>query len=199
MVTVNVTGVNNRRYESFSIHKNFICHYSPYFNAAFNGSFIEGETQSLDMEANPRVFSVFVNWIYSQKLEEEDIEDLDSDAQFQLWILADRLLVPKLQNATMRLLLLNKRRPSLKRGTLQYVYENTTKGSPLRTRLVEHYTSRGSFTKPRDYENWPSEMLADMVRVLGQSLPQTGDSLSARNTKLEDYFVSEEIPGRNSQ
>jgi len=36
--------------KTFRIHKNFICYYSPFFDAAFNGKFVEGETQSMKLE-----------------------------------------------------------------------------------------------------------------------------------------------------
>ncbi len=61
-----------REAEDFIVHKDFICHYSPFFAAAFNGSFIEGQTQTMtfnDVHSVP--FGVLVNWIYTQTITDE--------------------------------------------------------------------------------------------------------------------------------
>jgi len=62
MVTVDVSLDDQR--QSFLVRKNFTCHYSPFFDAPFNGNFVEGENQGLDLEdTNPMVFAIFVNWL----------------------------------------------------------------------------------------------------------------------------------------
>lgn len=108
MVTINVSLDQGCESESFFIHKNFITHYSPYFNAAFNGSFAEGQSQQLDLEdTEPHVFGTFVNWLYSQDIENAEGEVPDDSTLVNLWLLADRLLVPKLQNHVIRALARN--------------------------------------------------------------------------------------------
>lgn len=50
--------------EKFTIHKDFLCHYSPYFEAAFNGPLEEGKTQSITLDnIQPAVFGMFVHWL----------------------------------------------------------------------------------------------------------------------------------------
>ncbi|TVY59622.1 hypothetical protein LSUE1_G009221 [Lachnellula suecica] len=67
MVTVNVS--NDQDKDKFLVHKDFICHYSPFFDAAFNGNFEEGERQEMDFPGTkPVVFGIFVEWLYSQKV-----------------------------------------------------------------------------------------------------------------------------------
>jgi hypothetical protein len=39
--------------ETVPIHKSFICYYSPYFNAVFNGNFAEGDTKRVELENAP--------------------------------------------------------------------------------------------------------------------------------------------------
>ncbi|TVY27944.1 hypothetical protein LHYA1_G003505 [Lachnellula hyalina] len=69
MVTINITHAGQKEPRKFIVHRDFICHYSPYFDAAFNGDFIEAHTQTLDLdEFWPRVFELFINWIYTQTL-----------------------------------------------------------------------------------------------------------------------------------
>ena len=105
MVVINVSLEPGCEAESFYVHKNFITHYSPYFNAAFNGSFAEGQSQKMDLEdTEPHVFGTFVNWLYSQDIENAEGEVPDDATLVNLWLLADKCLVPKLQNQVMRAL-----------------------------------------------------------------------------------------------
>lgn len=99
IVTVNVRKHAGAKIHPFRIHKNYLCHYSPYFEAAFNGRFIEGETQVLELEdTEPRIFGIFVNWLYVQKITDEDGQLASCSDCINLWILADKILVPSLQN-----------------------------------------------------------------------------------------------------
>lgn len=105
MVVINVSVEAGCEVESFYVHKNFITHYSPYFDAAFNGNFAEGQSQKLDLEdTEPHVFGTFVNWLYSQDIETAEGEVPEVSTLVNLWLLADKCLVPKLQNQVMHAL-----------------------------------------------------------------------------------------------
>jgi hypothetical protein len=55
--------------ENFMVHKEHACRYSPVLDKAFNSTFKEGETQNYTMDdASVEAFRMFVQWIYSQKL-----------------------------------------------------------------------------------------------------------------------------------
>ncbi|TVY45886.1 hypothetical protein LSUB1_G000476 [Lachnellula subtilissima] len=63
---VNSTEATKR---TFPVHEAILCHYYPFFDAAFNGRFEAGTTQELDLpNANPITFSIFVEWVYSQEV-----------------------------------------------------------------------------------------------------------------------------------
>ncbi|KAH8601807.1 hypothetical protein B0O99DRAFT_607506 [Bisporella sp. PMI_857] len=49
--------------QSFTVQKNFICCYSPYFVTTSNNGFAESEKKELELEADLGLFSLFVNWI----------------------------------------------------------------------------------------------------------------------------------------
>jgi hypothetical protein len=50
--------------KTYRVHKNFICYYSPFFDAAFNGNFTEGDTQSMKLgDTCTEAFGIFVNWL----------------------------------------------------------------------------------------------------------------------------------------
>lgn len=57
-----------RQRRNFIIHKSFAFHHNPYFDAAFNGSFKEGKTQSITVKADPEIVSLLIEWMYTQKL-----------------------------------------------------------------------------------------------------------------------------------
>ncbi|KAI9640744.1 hypothetical protein NHQ30_011053 [Ciborinia camelliae] len=58
-----------RDLKDFGVHKDIICHYSPYFKAAFNSGFQETITGVLKLpETEPEVFELFYHWLYNQEL-----------------------------------------------------------------------------------------------------------------------------------
>ena len=194
MVAIIVTDPKTKESETFTVHKKFICHYSPYFDAAFNGNFIEGVTQKSEIEGHPAVFSAFVSWIYTQKLEKDVVDTLRHRDLYFFWIMADRFMVPRLQNQIMENLYLNGKggHPAYTRSFLEYVYENTAKGSPLRKQLVEAFTRKSFLGKARILDDWPPEILVEMVLALNQRIKkEDGERLP-----LEAYFVPEDVPQR---
>jgi hypothetical protein len=101
------------------VHKEFACHASPIFEAAFNSNFIEGQTQIYKLgDTTPRAFQLLTQWMYFQTCnisqlgngtgrqgpdlsypKQKTSEDLEEDkALFELWVLADKLRMPRLQN-----------------------------------------------------------------------------------------------------
>ncbi|KAH8601680.1 hypothetical protein B0O99DRAFT_588866 [Bisporella sp. PMI_857] len=110
MVTVSVYMELKEEAESFQVHKNFITHYSPFFSAAFNGNFAEGESQKLELDdTEPAVFGSFVQWLYTQDIVDGKGSLPDQPTLVNLWILADKILVPRLQNQIIRALDLSRR------------------------------------------------------------------------------------------
>lgn len=86
--------------------------------ATFDTSFIEGETQTyLLEEVEKGAFTLLVQWFYTQDFDvftEDDLADDKNPSEpeviqhfaqqeldlVQLWIIADKLLIPRLQNDT---------------------------------------------------------------------------------------------------
>lgn len=97
------------------MHKDFACHYSPALKAAFGSTFIEAQTSTYRLtNTNDDTVHMLVYWIYTQKLYPE--EEMPANAKHEtsqgfqvvnltkLWILADQLLIPRLQNQVARTL-----------------------------------------------------------------------------------------------
>lgn len=127
---------------SFDVHKEFACHYSPVLKAAFNSKFVEGQTQAYAFpEYEPEVIRCFIEWIYSQQVSGAYSATDDRHIQFseatlvlsKLWVLADSILVPKLQNYVIHEL--KRVCDSFQRiptNSLEYIYLMTNSESPLR-------------------------------------------------------------------
>jgi len=89
----------------FTIPKALLCSSSAYFRAALNGPFIEGQTQTIDLDdEDPSIFRTYVAWLYQGQLNSLDIqEDLDGSQDFDLHIaklivFADKRHVGELKN-----------------------------------------------------------------------------------------------------
>ena len=59
--------------EEFAIPRGLICHHSKYFESAFERQWIESDARRLELDdVSPRVFRVFVTWLYFQKIFREE-------------------------------------------------------------------------------------------------------------------------------
>ena len=127
----------------FVVHKALACHYSPVFNSAFNGDFQEGQAQTYHLEDTSKgAVQLLVQWIYMQKL---DLNQFPQETRLglkvhyvaQLWVLADKLLIPRLQNAAAQEIATQRfNSGKIPTWSLNYVYENTGRGSPLRRLFI---------------------------------------------------------------
>lgn len=190
---MNTNVVEGSGKQKFVLHRNFICHYSPFFDATFNGDFKEGKDQQLDLEeTDPKVFGIFVNWLYTQEIVAPDEYPATSSHLVRLWVLADRMLVPKLQDDALEEFdkLRVEHRLRLSGGTIQYIYDNTVDGSPLR-RYVVALEATGYKDMPEDFVDlpqfFPREMLVDMIKYLTKR-PATPWVKFAKK-ELRDYHV----------
>ncbi len=61
---------------------------------------------------------------------------VELQALAEAWILADKLIIPKLQNAVMNKLYCIAMKKGFPTGCFNYVYANTQDGSPLRKILI---------------------------------------------------------------
>lgn len=125
IVTI-IIGPENSQ-ETFIVHKDLICHYSPFFSTAFNSTFTEGLTKTMTLpDVDLNNFGLFVHWLYTQKI---DLNTQNSDAVLplaQLWTLAERFQAIKLQNSIMdhlRILVEFAEKHNLK-DFLHYAYES---------------------------------------------------------------------------
>lgn len=76
--------------KEFTVHKEFACHYSPVLKATFNSNFIEGQTQTYNLDdIEVEVVRLLVHWLYTQSvgvpsLDIEQNEKLEATIMFEL-------------------------------------------------------------------------------------------------------------------
>ncbi|KAE8446884.1 hypothetical protein EG329_011515 [Mollisiaceae sp. DMI_Dod_QoI] len=197
--------------EKFVVHKDFACHYSPVFQAAFSSQFVEGQTQEYRLkDTTAEAIRLLVNWFYTQKVEvrqlgpEGNFSTKEVNMKFkhheditlvELWVLADKLLLPRLQNTIVEEM--QRLREQLRLAPINcyaLAYEKTQEGSPLRRFLVDSSVG-SSMQKPEFYEcieQFPKEMLMDMFIVGKAALPSAARKALRPEKGMAKYKVPEE-------
>ena len=152
---------------------------------------------------DPDAVHFLVLWLYTQKLEPyqlsvEEPPDMErrskeSLALSNLWVLADKLLIPRLQNLVINSI--DKIRHKLNEiatssANLNDIYSNSTPNSPLR-RLIEHHcaTELDIEWYSEEGDQFPKKMLLDIITYLSSTHPARGALASKRDMK--DYEVKE--------
>ncbi|KAE9381269.1 hypothetical protein N431DRAFT_490676 [Stipitochalara longipes BDJ] len=170
--------------KKFIIHKERVCQRSLVLKAALNGNFIEGQTQTYRFEdTSPGAFRLFAQWIYEQKLDLYQLKDMEerlNDVRYdlpnpndlenmelvELWVLADKIAMPALQNQVMTKIveIRNAARDEVAVKTLHYIYEVTSVNNPLRLLMVSEvalYSRQHVFAKSS--EVFPYAFLIDLA------------------------------------
>ncbi|TVY19578.1 hypothetical protein LARI1_G003407 [Lachnellula arida] len=195
MVKVNVSFKADDEKQEFLVYKEFICYYSPFFDAAFHGSFEEGATQSIDIvDVRPKAFGLFVNWLYTQNV----VQDQDNAPPMinlvDLWLLGDRFLIPSLQNETLVALDQDRVGTGRRIGFYHRVYDNTVQGSPLRRYLAQ--TTATGFPQnvaiSYQHDHYPPELVFDMFNFLRtRPGPWGAKWIKYSKDELKKFFVEE--------
>lgn len=183
----------------FTAHKEVVCYHSTVLEAAFNSNFIEGQTQTYRVEDTTEgVFKLFMQWIYSQKLTLKQLDDswtpvaAEEVSEYmnlmKLWVLADRLCIPCLQNAVITASdEISEEHPTLHSESCKYIYANTTIDSALRRYTVACFSLVDSDTIRPDNGRYPHQMLLDVVK----HLLRRQEGLEKKRFVISDYFVKE--------
>lgn len=192
---------------SFIVHKNYATYHSPVLRAALNSDFIEGQSQAYTFEDDfdREVINLLANWFYTEqiyfggvKLDSSQASDgtqlTEAGCIVKLWILADKLLMPRLQNMAMDELseyILDE--TTFSPELLSWVYDNTAPESPLRQYLVFEFTYNHHYViRSRIHNYFPPEMLSEMFVALRETSYHTGIIEERReNNEVSLYHVPE--------
>lgn len=105
-------------------------------------------------------------------------QEMQQEIDFiHFWVLADRLLIPSLQNAIVRKLEIMWHLPTdraLNTGWVPFVYKHTSVGSPLRSLTLDHCAyGLHSNMFLEDPAAFPHEMLLDLARLMSSGINPT--------------------------
>jgi hypothetical protein len=162
--------------KEFSVHKEHVCHYSPVLNPAFNGSFVEGQSQTCRLHANESTAQFLLQWLYTQRLDilqlrTKKYDKEECDSLVRLWILGDYLLIPQLQNYVIdSLFVVMKQFQLTPIHGLRYIYEHTSTDSKLRLLFLHRCCFCMASSEFKAYsEEFPNEMLIEVATLTGAS------------------------------
>jgi hypothetical protein len=129
--------------------------------------------------------------------ESDDLSDDELDARngedmalVELWVLADKLRMPRLQNVVINTIDAIEIKTNAKNiGCYHYIYENTAPGSKLRQYAAEvsAYGIRSSTFKDHS-EDFPHKMLTDMMIHISKQfhLRPCSNDLTSYHVSLDD-------------
>ncbi|KAL5321118.1 hypothetical protein ACEPPN_011930 [Leptodophora sp. 'Broadleaf-Isolate-01'] len=190
----------------FQVHKEVVCLHSDVLAAAFNGSLIEGQTQTYRLEdTTARAFRLFMQWLYSQKLKltqtrpdyesisetddkRDKLEEEEGMSLVELWVLADKFRMPVLQNAALDAMHLILMSPTGRIPTyaFEYIFKNTCVGSPLRkytTKVCLEYVPPETLIAC--HAHFPRDLLFNMALKILQDKRDNDPA----NFKASDFHV----------
>lgn len=134
----------------FQVHKSILSDASPFFDAAFNGSFSESVTHSMDLpDEDPEAFEALLQWIYFRTYEIPPFDSARRDARAsymklaRLYVSADKFQMTALKNEVIdRWYGISHEAWLADKEAVDYVYENTSATSTLRRLVVADYVWR---------------------------------------------------------
>lgn len=172
-------------HKTFSVHKNFICHYSQFFENRLRTN-SELKLKAVEVDTTDDIVGIFVNWLYTKALTGQNGKQLTCAQLVYLLIYAKLWSAPVLQNHVLRELnqarIVEKRIPS---GLLNFMWEYTDPDSPIRRYIVD--TWHNSIIASPD--KYPQGLLFEIVRTI-RTRPQV-PKLVLSPKELEKYYVSE--------
>jgi hypothetical protein len=181
------------------IHKEIACHHSKVLDTAFNSNIIKGQTQTYRLEETTEgTFELFMQWLYFQKLVSIKLDEL-SDCEspkvtsankdlVSLWVLADKLGMPALQNVALNAIHdLSNKANCVFVPTFGFINANTTTDSLLRRYSVASCAE----IKPEHFltavDIFPRQMLIDFAVYMIRK----DRGLEKKDLIISDYFVNE--------
>lgn len=150
----------------YTIYKEFACYHSPVLDKAFNGPFIEGQTKNITLDGfeYPSAFGLVQAWMLSPQTALQFLKE-DLSFLYIIWILADRLLMPKLQNAVINELNSFGRHPLYpmpKHDWLEWLVSNTAPDAGIWRLYVDKLArccTEGTFEMMMENEETPMRLV----------------------------------------
>lgn len=161
------------------------------FRAAFNGNFLEGASKHMMFpDCAFDTFGSFVDWIYSQRIQDGNGDALPIQELVSLWHLADRCIVHKLQNEVLdrinEAFSIDDDKVTVQ--IFQHLYSDKfAPSSPFRRLLVDlivSFLGQLEFT-----DEYPKEFLLDVINAAAEIQTRKGTKFGRE--KMKRYYVDE--------
>lgn len=196
----------------FDVHQDQLCEVSTFFKAAFTSQYKESSKKTIELlEDDVDTVDLFVQWLYKQQCDlwSAPVDD-ESDLLMQpirLLVFADKYDVSSLKLYTFKELLAH----SLEEGSeapsedvVKYAYNNTCRGSGIRTLLADWYAlwNGAKWYQFRSTQRWllrHPEFAVDLVIAFSNVSEACHLPNPLRNNKPEHYMdVQEDISSSES-
>lgn len=159
--------------KTFPVHRKRLCQKVPYFEAMFNGPYIEGQTQSAKMpEDDPIAFQSMLAWVYLDTIEHFTAKStkggpiLDMTHYITLYALAEKYNITELADMTMDYMLRESVMPNCfpRPDQIKICYELTHAESKLRV-FVSRCFAYLTLTLKDDHAKglWNKDKLYDLM------------------------------------
>jgi hypothetical protein len=133
--------------------------------------------------------------MYHQELDvgvtTKETKSLTDKQLIKLWVLADKLLIPTLQNMIQRELERQRKKfKAISTNCIPYVYQETAPGSSLRRLFVSWcaWNMHRSRLIQRP-EHFPKEMLLDLTQQLMRRMPKDATEAYREDREIRDFDV----------
>ncbi|KAI9815558.1 MAG: hypothetical protein M1827_002692 [Pycnora praestabilis] len=168
--------------QAFEIHKEFVCSVSPFFTAACSDRWGAQGKNMLELpEEKPEIFELFVQWLYTRKLDDERHVFFlpEFSALVETYVLADKLGITQLKNDCIDRIILCKRvaRKMNEEGrgkarlavSFDFVERNTLPSCALRKLLADFFAWDMTPEKMKENgHNLPHAILVDVSAELSK-------------------------------
>ncbi|KAL4963995.1 BTB/POZ domain-containing protein [Aspergillus stella-maris] len=181
----------------FDVHLELLCNTSPYFNHIYEDrtESIVSEVPFTFQDADPDVFAEAISWMYRGTLS-GDLATRPGDHAMtfcmELWVLAEKLEIPTLQNQVIAICKARVDKCALtslpNHGTIEYVYSHTEPRSPPRRLLVDVWVRRGTSLIFSDRKmGFPPAFLEDLCEAMLKCV--RGENTFLPPPPLTEYYV----------
>ncbi|TVY13192.1 hypothetical protein LARI1_G008920 [Lachnellula arida] len=177
-----ITLVVGPRQTRLKCHKALLAFKSEYFDAAFFGNFASRNNDEFRMELeDPKAMSTFVSWLYTGRISSTCVV-----APAVLWVLGDRLRSPGFTNTAMHFIFADYTMTYINAETAEYIYDNTSTGSKLRTFVKDLVLHEGPLSG--DYGADKENAWRELIRQGGDLVIDVAleGSFTCGNSEQED-------------
>jgi hypothetical protein len=180
--------------QKFNIHKNILCYYSRYFTAELNDGnpSLEGNPELITLtDVQTSTFGLFLNWIYYQKIRDEEGELPGLIDLAKLWAFGQRFEITALQNTTMDHIRDEVQYPTEFESFIHFAYEMEGDGNELRRLAI----ARLAWTLPDSFKEILRGLPCQAQMDLILELKSQRDAVPIEHWRdighAEDFYVVE--------